>query len=109
MKRLFNTGLLMLALATISSQAYALRCGNKLVALGDRKHEIVRICGQPSYTDWFDAPIVTYGYGGYQQRVTQRVDVWTFNFGQSRFMQELIFESGVLRRINRLGYGYRQE
>ncbi len=108
MKALLQTGLLTLGLAMASSQAYALRCGNKLVALGDRKHEVVRICGRPSYTDSFDEPIVVYGYGGYQQRASQRVDVWTYNFGQNRFMQELIFEGSVLRRINRLGYGYRE-
>ncbi len=95
-------------LAMVSSQTFALRCGSKLVGLGDRKHEVIRICGEPSFTDSFDEPIVAYGYGGYQQRVTQRVDVWTYNFGQNRFMQELVFEGGVLRRINRLGYGYRK-
>ena len=108
MNPLFKAGLLTLMLATVSSQAHALRCGTKLVTLGDRKHEVVRICGDPSYTDSFDKPIVAYGYSGYHPQTTQRVDVWTYNFGQNRFMQELIFEGGVLRRINQLGYGYRE-
>ena len=109
MKALLKTGLLTVTLAMVSNQAFALRCGSKLVGLGDRKHEVIRICGEPSYTDSFDEPIVVYGNGGYRQRATQRVDVWTYNFGQNRFMQELVFESGVLRRINRLGYGYRED
>ncbi len=108
MQSLFKAGLLTLTLTIVSSQAYALRCGTKLVKLGDRKHEVVRICGEPSYTDSFDKPIVAYGYSGYHHQTTQHVDVWTYNFGQSRFMQELVFEGGVLRYINQLGYGYRE-
>lgn len=92
--------LVMFFLLLSSGQAMALRCGNKLVDIGDRKHKVHRVCGEPTYVDSYDQPI--YGYRqGYNH-----VEVWTYNFGRSRFMQELVFENGILRRINQLEYGY---
>lgn len=93
---------LVLCLFFVSEQAWALRCGNKLVNVGDRKHKVHRVCGEPTYVDAYDLPIPNFGYAqGYN-----RIDVWTYNFGPRRFMRELVFENGILRRINQLEYGY---
>lgn len=94
---------LIVCLLTASGTVFALRCGNKIVATGDRMHEVYRICGDPAFVDSYDQPIWFYGYGpqGYDH-----FDVWTYNFGPRRFMQELIFQNGVLRYINQLDYGY---
>lgn len=98
-----NTGLkcaLLLVLCLMAAQAHALRCGNKLVDRGDRKHKVLHACGEPTYRDAYERPIP----GAYF--LFNQVDVWTYNFGPRRFMYELIFEQGVLVRINQLGYGY---
>ena len=92
--------LLTLLLMVISGQALALRCGGRIIEIDDRNHRVRYLCGDPSYIDEFDQAVGVYPYQ------IQHVEVWTYNFGKSRFMQELIFENGVLRRINTLGYGY---
>ncbi len=84
----------------ISGQVHALRCGTKLIQIGDRKHEVIKYCGEPTFIDYFQrsAPFYPYYY--------QIIDVWTYNFGSSKFMQELYFENGRLIKINELDYGY---
>ncbi|MCI0733404.1 MAG: DUF2845 domain-containing protein [Methylococcaceae bacterium] len=85
-----------------SGPALALRCGNKIVDVGDRLHKVQRLCGDPVFVHSYDLPILVYGYiQGYNH-----FEVWTYNFGRNRFMQELIFQNGVLRFINQLDYGY---
>ena len=100
MKSRVLISLLTLTLLVFSGQTYALRCGNKLVNIGDRKHDVIYKCGEPDFTDYFDQIMTYYPY------ITEKVDVWTYNFGTTQFMQELIFRNGILRRINILGYGY---
>ena len=100
MKSIVVAILLIISPLVFSSQAYTLRCGNKLVQIGDRKHKVLYICGEPTYSDYYDevSPVIPY--------LIQEIDVWTYNFGSTKFMQELIFRNGRLHRINSLGYGY---
>ncbi|MGR9107095.1 MAG: DUF2845 domain-containing protein [Gammaproteobacteria bacterium] len=96
----------------VSEPAWALKCGNKIVRIGDRLHRVHRLCGDPAYVHAYDQPIGVQGYQQgsdyyyYYQQGSNHIDVWTYNFGPSRFMRELIFENGVLRYINQLDYGY---
>ncbi len=92
--------LITIILLVFSRQALALRCGTKLVDLGDRKHKVLYKCGEPTYTDYYEQIAPVYPY------LTEHMDVWVYNFGSTRFIQELIFRNGVLHRINKLGYGY---
>lgn len=91
-------------------QASALRCGNKLVDIGDRRHQVAKICGEPDYVDSYEKPVISsayargFGYSNVQTFV--HIDVWTYNFGSTRFMKELIFQDGVLHTINQLEYGH---
>jgi Protein of unknown function (DUF2845) len=85
-----------------TEQAFALKCGNKIIRIGDRMHRVQRLCGDPVFTDAYDRPFLQYGY----LYGATHIDIWTYNFGSSRFMQELVFENGVLRYINQLDYGY---
>ncbi len=102
MKPTSRTVLFTLVILLFSGQVNALRCGNSLVGIGDRKHEVIRLCGDPTYTDSYDRPLNGNSYNsGFLH-----MDVWTYNFGKSRFIQELVFENGILRYINQLGYGY---
>ena len=87
-------------LLVFSKQAFALRCGTKLVDVGDRKHKVLNQCGEPVYKDAYEQNSPVYPYH------TEQIDVWTYNYGSARFMRELIFRNGVLHRINKLDYGY---
>ena len=100
MKTISRFVLLALFLLFFSNQAYALRCGNKIVSVGDNKHKVLNLCGEPSYIEYYDQSQAFY------PNHYQKVEVWTYNYGKRRFMQEMQFEKGTLRSIKSLGYGY---
>ena len=91
---------LTIPLLVFSESSYALRCGNKLVEINDRKHNVLHKCGEPTYTDSFEQASPHHPYH------SRTIDVWTYNFGSNKFIQELLFRNGRLYRINDLGYGY---
>ena len=97
----FTASIVLLA-ALASDPAHALRCGNYVVNIGDRKHKVLNLCGEPNYVEVYDAPLWTPYYP------VQRVEVWTYDFGPTRFLHELRFINGVLFSIDELGYGYRE-
>jgi Protein of unknown function (DUF2845) len=91
--------------------AWALRCGNRLVSLGEPQTAILYKCGEPDTTE----RRVTYralsdkdSFGVVRSLVYIPVviEVWVYNFGPRRFMQEFSFEDGRLIYIQSLGYGY---
>ncbi|MEM1263218.1 MAG: DUF2845 domain-containing protein [Pseudomonadota bacterium] len=109
------------------SDAWALRCGSKLVLEGMTIGEVLARCGEPEAEsrrsvlvsevipvfdrqrrvyrrDPRSGQLVTPGYGP----VTREVEVieYTYNFGPRRFMRLLEFHNGRLERIRELGYGY---
>ena len=78
-----------------------LRCGSKLVGVGDSKAKVFIICKKPDFTEKFSKTIKTNS----NTTVTVEWEIWTYNFGPSRFMQEVTFENGKLIKIKELGYG----
>lgn len=93
------------------SPVYALRCGNRLVDVGDSQSTVVRKCGKPVTTE----QRVVYRPQPGQDPFTDSlhtiyalvvIEVWLYNFGPRRFMQELSFEAGRLITIEPLGYGF---
>ena len=91
MKTILKTAFFCLMLLLVSNHAHALRCGTNIVNIGDTKDEVMQRCGPPI---WVDSYVESRGL------VRQPVEAWTYDFGKTRFMQELLFEDGVLRRIN---------
>lgn len=100
----------MLALL-VASDAYALRCGHRLVQVGDHKLDVLEVCGEP------DSVEVRTGVRGRRLRhpfgaleIDQFEEVviedWVYNFGRRKFKQLLEFEDGELKSIRNLGYGY---
>ena len=118
--RCILTGLFLLA---FSFQAHAFRCGKRIIDVGISKAKVLGLCGEPATRDVYERksnvyiepnvnPSGVYPYtndarGGVYHVQTIQVEVWTYNFGRGRFMQELQFEHGVLKNIKSLGYGYR--
>jgi hypothetical protein len=87
-------------------QNAGLRCGNRLVDVGESIDEVFERCGEPSFRDFsseyvsFDtAPGVT---------ITKEIPIetWTYNHGPSEFVRYLKFRSGRLVEITQGGYGY---
>ena len=115
--------LCVLALAFILSapeEAFAVRCGNKLLSIGDTKAEVIRKCGQPTWQDsWQEERIERVFAKPYSLKgpfsgtrvplatvVHVTLDEWVYNFGPSYFMRTLRFENNRLTEIETGDYGY---
>ena len=72
-----------------------MRCGSRLVLLGDSKGEVIPKCGRAAYED------ERYEERRDQQgrRYVVRVDEWMYHLGQGSFLRHLTFEDGRLRDI----------
>ncbi|WP_068828236.1 DUF2845 domain-containing protein [Pseudomonas sp. BMS12] len=85
---------LAMLLAAGQIQADSLRCGSKLVSVGDRAFEVENKCGAPTYRD-----IVGYTLGGYDRR-EYRVEEWVYG-PDNGMLSILTFEGNRLTRIER--------
>ncbi len=96
-----------------ATPASALSCGNRLVVVGDSAAEVRGVCGEPmsmmtrteTRTQFVAGTVPGGGSAGQVISVTVQIDTWVYDFGRRRFMEELIFENGVLIRMRSLGYG----
>ena len=104
-----------LAVATSASTAHALSCDGHLVEIGDSEAYVRSVCGAPTSETTRIEPrsaVVAYGYPrafyGYGAVAQVQIDVLVYDFGPTRFIDELVFESGVLREDRVAGYGTRE-
>lgn len=104
-----------------TSNVFALRCGHQLVNVGDSKHDVLAICGQPESVDTHierrgASQFVRgqqragkqngIGYGQQQYiEIDVEVEEWIYDFGSRRLQQYLRFENGRLKEIKNLGRG----
>ena len=91
--------------------AWALRCGNRLVSLGEPQTAVLHKCGEPNTTERRVTYRVQPDYDAFgvpraAVYISVVIDVWLYNFWPQRFMQELSFEDGRLLDVRSLGYGY---
>lgn len=101
-----------------------MRCGSKLISLGDTKSEVLVKCGEPMLKEAvgqketskrIDIPLtsdsgtIDSGVGNKNQNtaavrrkesVTKYIDQWTYNQGTGKFLKILTFEGGELVAIN---------
>lgn len=78
----------------------SLRCGSRLVSTGMIEAEVEAVCGKPAFRD----------VEGYELPRNRGYDtdseVWTYNFGPNRLLQQLRFRNGKLQSIHSGGYGF---
>lgn len=96
-----------------SAAAEAMHCQQRLVRVRDTGTRVLELCGEPtevvqrtesrSRTIQRRAPDGTIVSDTIT--VIVAVEQWTYDFGLRRFMRRLVFEDGVLLRIDTLGYG----
>jgi hypothetical protein len=116
---------LLLAALLLSTDALAMRCGNKLISKGDTQAKVLKYCGEPiqktqrlglrsgvyrsgvaGYADadgYFNRGYY-YPYG--QSEVL--LEDWVFNFGPYQLMRRVTFADGFVEDIETLNYGYRE-
>jgi squalene cyclase len=111
-----------------NANASSLRCGVRLITVGDFKARVLAECGEPDHVEvWEEERVYKFGhhpgyYGIYENyeysdrnyeygkpyRVRKLVFVeeYTYNHGPGRFMDHLRLENGVVKGIKSGDYGY---
>ena len=96
----------------------SLRCpgSTRVIYIGDTDSEVLAKCGEPSSIQrkrslrtFFYRDPVEMGHEEYRRYLTDEGvynEVWTYNFGRTKFIYYLTFQSGELMRIESGGYGY---
>ena len=116
MKHLVIFIVMMAVLASSRQPANAdrsLRCGTRLVSIGDTMQKVTDACGKPSRREQWEEQIDgdIYRIFDYQTEryhlpelihAPLRMERWTYNLGSTRFIRYLEFENGRLIR-NRTG------
>ena len=120
--KIISSAAVLLLCLSFSEPAAAFRCGNKLVKDGMHEAQVIAVCGQPTTMRNLGVAVRGYnfryryhsspGWSGHTRpgygHLTQEVIIteYVYNFGPRKLMQRLIFEGGVLERIETIGYGY---
>jgi uncharacterized membrane protein len=105
-----------------SARADSLSCNDRIVSSGDSRYRVRSICGDPDDA-WQRVEYRTMSgrVVGPCYRVNSKIrckhteehvieyviDVWTYDFGKSRFVQYLTFEQGQLVRVESGSYGHK--
>ena len=107
----------------VTTDAFALRCGSRLVKDEMPEAEVIELCGEPVSTQYLGYVLRPYilkrpagisslsgtrhVYGGFHEELL--VKELLFNFGPRKLMRLIRFEGGYLVSIESAGYGYRNE
>lgn len=102
--------------ALVTTPAHAFWCGTSLVLAGDSIVRIRDICGEPASSITTTETRTSYlggatrygGFAGSAVTRTVQIDILVYDFGPTRFMEELRFENGVLVSERALGRGTRR-
>jgi hypothetical protein len=90
------------ALFFFSLPAWALRCGNQVIVIGDTQNKVQRYCGKPTAKNKLRKP-------GLQKSKSKhkkiRQEIWIYNFGAQDFLYALTFTAGKVSDIETNGYG----
>ena len=83
--------------------ALGLRCGSSLVERGDRKYEVLKLCGEPLFIEKWTDQTVLFSVGkkepgdvNISHISTAHIEEWTYNFGSTSFIRFLSFVDGKL-------------
>jgi len=123
-KHTVSIALITVVLLLTSVSAHGFRCGRKIVTENMHEAQVIRACGDPTTSRHIGyavrgvyipvrhsvSPGLTVehfpGYGHFVEEVV--VTEYVYNFGPRKFMRRLLFEGGVLVKIETIGYGYRE-
>jgi hypothetical protein len=93
------------------TDALAMRCGTRLVRIGDHKLDVLEKCGEPDSVErrmGIRGSRLRHPRGVLEIEQFEQVEIeeWIYNFGPRKFKQLLEFENGELKEIYDVGYGY---
>jgi hypothetical protein len=87
----------LILVAGISVDAFAMRCGHRLVSRGDTKAEVFIKCGEPSFSEVI---AIEAGPGNGFSALKVPVEQWTYNQGPKTLLKILTFKGGKLVDIS---------
>ena len=98
---------LICVVSLLCSEAFAFRCGNGLVSIGDTKARVIMECGKPTYKERVGAKSqYAVDQGQSRGRKSSRsVEQWSYNCGEGDFIYVLTFEGGRLVKEDTNGHG----
>lgn len=111
----------LLMTAGVAVPADTMRCGSRLIVVGDPADKLLAECGSPTSVDeWeeervyhFEIPPPPDQYRtfeqyerGYRVRKFVKVELWTYNKGPSRFIEYVRIENGRVMKFETGKYGY---
>ena len=118
---LIRSAAICFTLLILCDDAWALRCGTRLIKEGMPESRVIALCGEPESVRQLGyilrpyivkVPAGSIGirstrrvYGGYHQEFA--VKEMLFNFGPHKLMRVIRFEGGRLTSIETAGYGHR--
>lgn len=109
--------LLLLASALAAASAIAedtMRCGTRIVSVGDGKDKVRSLCGEPTSVS-FVGSIGRRAYPNYDPYdysyfgpawVELPVELWTYNLGPTKLLRKMRFVGDELVEIRTDGHGY---
>ena len=111
------------ALLLGSASAFGFRCGRKLVTENMHEAQVRKACGTPTTSRHIGtvtrgtfipvrrnpaSGITTEHFPGYGPFIVElALTEYVYNFGPRKLMRRLLFEGGILVKIETIGYGYR--
>ncbi len=109
-RHLIRSAAVLLALAASPARADSLRCPGGIVQTGDTKLDLLAKCGRPSLVEGASTEVGTFeALNGVGRRIWAPIDVWTYDFGRSQFIQVVRIVNGRISAIEQGGYGYADE
>lgn len=106
MHRVLITTTILAALLIVSGDADAygsLRCKGRIIDVGETTANVLSLCGEPSSRLVSQAPVRAGNVNGFTRFVGYSTsEQWVYNRGWGKFPAVLIFDDGVLRRIEHL-------
>lgn len=100
--------------------AIGLRCGTRLITVGDTKSKVISLCGVPDYTEeWEEERIMRdfrypfyleddyeWGREPFLVKIPVKIEKWHYNFGPTQLIHYLRFRNGTLIKITTGERGY---
>jgi hypothetical protein len=86
--------------------AFAFRCGNKLVSKGDAKITVLDKCGKPDSIDRWSEELIDQPDTDAEHRVLRINERWVYNPGPAQFIRIVTFVDGRVTTIETGGRGF---
>ncbi len=87
----------------------SMRCGSKLVMIGDTKVDVLSKCGKPATKEKLvrTSSVKKSKRGSSTETRSRTDDQWVYNLGPQDFIYTLTFDGAALKEIGRGGRGTR--